>query len=355
MFGLRKQRIMVFEDVSGLLSTKDEPQSALVPDILRLVSGLEATIQCVDHSSGDLSGQHAVAIGEDNAKLAPEQEWTGCGADGQHKGMQEDEVQTIDLNSDRQNPLGTIAVVGIPDNLSGTRLTTVVELLEIVLINTDMQTVLCSAQRINKQFQSTIANSVSLQRMLYFLPEIDGACVGTVINPLLLKASVLARLPLYFGIWSSDTSGTQVRLTRTTNGQPEGWSDRVDVEAPTVVHEKAEDIEEGPSSTHILLRLWPWRASSVVKKCSKNVLETGSWQRMYLSQPPCKVVCTVAYREDWPYHRVGLAATRSPKTMHGMLKALWARPLERRVPTSRMPYMDANFNVPMWTMARRTK
>ncbi|KAK5745807.1 hypothetical protein LTR17_001309 [Elasticomyces elasticus] len=346
---------MVFEDVSDQLSTKDEPQSALIPDILRLVSGVEATIQHIDPNSAGLSCHHDVAVGEDDIELALEQDSTGSGVNGQHNGLQEDEVQTIDLNPDRQTPLGTIAVVGIPDNLSGTRLTTVVELLEIVLINTDMQTVLCSAQRVNRQFQSTIANSVSLQRMLHFLPEIDGACVDTVINPLLLKASILARLPLYFGIWSSDTSGTQVRLTRTTNGEPGGWSDRMDVEAPTVVHEKAEDIEEGPSSTHILLRLWPWRASSVAKKCSKNVLETGSWQRMYLSQPPCKVVCTVAYREDWPYHRVGLAATRSPKTMHGMLKALWARALERRVPTSRMPYLDANFNVPMWTMARRTK
>ncbi|KAK4896106.1 hypothetical protein LTR27_005963 [Elasticomyces elasticus] len=345
---------MVFEDVSDLLGTKNEIQSPLVPDILRLLSGVKATIQHINPRSANLSCQHDVAVGEDDIELALEQDSTRCGVDGQHNGVQEDDVHIIDLNLDRQTPLGTIAVVGVPDNLSGTRLISIVELLEIILINTDMQTVLSSAQRVNKQFQSTIANSVSLQRMLYFLPEIDGACVDTVISPLLLKASVLARLPLYFGIWSSDTSGTQVRLTRTTNGQPEGWSDRVDVEAPTVVHEKPEDIEEGPSSTHILLRLWPWRASSVAKNCSKNVLETGSWQRMYLSQPPCKVVCTVAYREHWPYHRVGLAATRSPKTMHGMLKAVWARPLERRVPTSRMPYLDANFNVPMWTMARRT-
>ncbi|KAK5746940.1 hypothetical protein LTR17_000571 [Elasticomyces elasticus] len=240
MFGVSKQRTMVFEDVSNLLGTKNETQSAFASDIPRLASGLEP----------------AEAVGKDDIELALEQDPTGCGVDGQHNGVQEDEVQTIDLNLDRQTPLETIAVVGVPDNLSGTRLTSVVELLEIILINTDMQTVLCSAQRVNKQFQSTIASSAPLQRMLYFLPVTDGACIGTVINPLLLKASVLARLPLYFGIWSSDTSGTQVRLTRTTNGEPGGWSDRMDADAPTV-HEETRTTEEGPWSTHIVLRLWP--------------------------------------------------------------------------------------------------
>ncbi|KAK4894927.1 hypothetical protein LTR49_028338 [Elasticomyces elasticus] len=111
----------------------------------------------------------------------------------------------------------------------------VIELLEIILLNTDMQTVLCSAQRVNKNFQSTIATSVPLRRMLYFLPVNDAACIEPGVNPLLLKAFVLARLPLYFGIWASGEFSTHVRLTRTTNGKPGGWSGHMDVEAPIIV------------------------------------------------------------------------------------------------------------------------
>ncbi|KAK3625015.1 hypothetical protein LTR56_020659 [Elasticomyces elasticus] len=345
---------MVFEDVSNLLGTKNESKSALVPDILRLVSGLEVGIQHIDSSNEGSSHQPAESVGEDDTELALEQDSTRCGVDGQHNGVQEDEVQTIDSNLDRQTPFGTVAAEGVPDNLSGTRLTMVVELLELILINTDMQTVLCSAQRVNKQFQSTIANSVSLQRMLYFLPAIDVGFVDPTINPLLLKASVLARLPLYLG-WSSNKYTTDARLTRTTNGESGGWSDRIDAEAPIVVHEPAGTNDEAPAGTHILLRLWPWRASSVAKKCSKNVLDAGSWRRMYLSQPPYKVVCTVPYKDHWMIPMVGVGKTRSPKTMGKMLEALWARSLKRECRTRSSPYPGADYNVPMWTMARRTK
>ncbi|KAK4952806.1 hypothetical protein LTR10_009614 [Elasticomyces elasticus] len=279
---------MVFEDVSNLLGAKNETQNAFVTDILRLASGLEVAVQHIDSGSEGSSHQPAEAVGEDDIELVLEQDPTGCGVDGQHNGVQEVEVQTIDLSLDRQTPL---------NKLSGTRLTMVIELLEIILINTNMQTVLCPAQRVNKQFQSTIASSAPLQRMLHFLPAIDAGCVDPIINPLFLKASVLARLPLYLG-WSSNKYTTDARLTRTTNGESGGWSDRIEAEAPIVVHKQAGTNDEAPVGTYVLLRLWPWRASSVAKKRSKNVLENGSWQRMYLSQPPYKVVCTVPYKDD---------------------------------------------------------
>ncbi|KAK3628454.1 hypothetical protein LTR56_018609 [Elasticomyces elasticus] len=345
---------MVFEDVSDLLSTKDEPQSALVPDILRLVSGLEVGIQHIDSSNEGSSHQPAESVGEDDTELALEQDSTRCGVDGQHNGVQEDEVQTIDSNLDRQTPFGPIAAVGVPNNLSGTRLTSVVELLEIILINTDVQTVLCSAQRVNKQFQSTIASSAPLQRMLHFLPAIDAGCVDPIINPLFLKASVLARLPLYLG-WSSNKYTTDARLTRTTNGESGGWPDRIEAEAPTVVHKQTGTNDGAPVGTYVLLRLWPWRASSVAKKRSKNVLDAGSWRRMYLSQPPYRVVCTVPYKDHWMTPMVGVGKTRSPKTRGQMLEALWARSLKRECRTRSSPYPGADYNVPMWTMARRTK
>ncbi|KAK4905864.1 hypothetical protein LTR49_024910 [Elasticomyces elasticus] len=88
---------MVFEDVSDLLGTKNEAQTALVPDILRLSSTSTSVAE---------ARQQAVPAGEDDRELAPEQDSSGSGVDGELRGVHEDKMQTADLDLDPQTPIG---------------------------------------------------------------------------------------------------------------------------------------------------------------------------------------------------------------------------------------------------------
>ncbi|KAK4903518.1 hypothetical protein LTR49_026859 [Elasticomyces elasticus] len=78
---------------------------------------------------------------------------------------------------------------------AGHRLTCVFELLEQVLLETDMKDILL-AQRVNTTFASTIANSKALQQALFFMP-LDHPDNPPTPTTLLFEQIVLQRLPLF--------------------------------------------------------------------------------------------------------------------------------------------------------------
>ncbi|KAK5713963.1 hypothetical protein LTR15_010869 [Elasticomyces elasticus] len=90
---------------------------------------------------------------------------------------------------------------------AGIRLTTNTKILEKILMNAPMETVLF-AQRVNKAFQDTITTSDSLQCKLFF-KQTDKA--APLLNPLLTKDSIRTRLPFFLQM---DGSGYRLRYGR---------------------------------------------------------------------------------------------------------------------------------------------
>ncbi|KAK5683609.1 hypothetical protein LTS10_005142 [Elasticomyces elasticus] len=155
---------------------------------------------------------------------------------------------------------------------AGSRLTNTFELLEQVLLNVDMETAFF-AQRVNRSFNSTIQNSRLLQQKLYFLPAEDDGL--PVLNPLLVKKSVMDKLPLW-------------RLSSGRLAYCDGYRRvAVSVEQPQMV----KSYDPVPSF------LVAWRMSAIYEYLSQGeeriALGPGSWRRMYLTQRTCMTHCTV--------------------------------------------------------------
>ncbi|KAK4896100.1 hypothetical protein LTR27_005957 [Elasticomyces elasticus] len=79
---------------------------------------------------------------------------------------------------------------------AGTRLTTTFRVLETILMNTPMETVLF-AQRVNKIFRNTIAESDQLQGKLYLASRYCDHDRLPILNPLFMKTSICHRLPFF--------------------------------------------------------------------------------------------------------------------------------------------------------------
>ncbi|KAK4905866.1 hypothetical protein LTR49_024912 [Elasticomyces elasticus] len=159
---------------------------------------------------------------------------------------------------------------------AGTRLVGTFELLEQILMDgaIDMQTVLL-AQRVNKTFVATVANSLPLQRKLFFTPQPHKSDVPTL-NRLLTVSSVLSHLPFWAGSDNQGKQGLETRAHLATDHH-------VVLEVP-----KLRPIRDGERQDHFLqIGLCARRLRG---KLNVGVLELGSWQRMYMTQPPCIVV-----------------------------------------------------------------
>ncbi|KAK5685628.1 hypothetical protein LTR17_027052 [Elasticomyces elasticus] len=157
-----------------------------------------------------------------------------------------------------------------PNSDSGKRLTETFELLEHVLLILPVKDVLF-AQRVNRTFQSTIANSKGLQQRLFLVPVPApfGQYPQPTFNPLLLKYSTVG-----------DRSLRLINCLRRTPKEQH------------LLH-----LEQSSSRfTSSLFTPWfnGWRLDLEFRpifsyECS-SVLRPGSWQNMLFTQPACEVI-----------------------------------------------------------------
>ncbi|KAK3619157.1 hypothetical protein LTR56_024212 [Elasticomyces elasticus] len=174
-----------------------------------------------------------------------------------------------------------------PAQSAGHRLTSVFELLEQVLLEMDMKDVLL-AQRVNTSFASTIANSKPLQQALFFMP-LDHPDNTPIPNTLLFEQSVPQRLPLFLN--GSD----EKRIA----GHCEDGGDRLVMEGYKSGMSKNND-ETWQKYVHLTMHLMSDPGQKPDGDCS--ILPSGSWERMYLSQPPCPVICEVVILHEADRH-----------------------------------------------------
>ncbi|KAK4896064.1 hypothetical protein LTR27_005921 [Elasticomyces elasticus] len=167
--------------------------------------------------------------------------------------------------------------VALPDNASpthdaGHRLTSVFELLEQVLLEMDMKDILL-AQRVNTSFASTIANSKPIQQVLFFAP-LDHPDNTPIPNTLLFEQSILQRLPLFLN--GSD----EKRIA----GHCEDGGDRLIMKGYKSGMSRNND-ETWQKYVHLTMYFMSDPRQKPDGDCS--ILPSGSWERMFLSQPPC--------------------------------------------------------------------
>ena len=141
------------------------------------------------------------------------------------------------------------------------------ELLEAILLRLPTQDLLLS-QRVNKQFKDTITQSMRLQQALFLAPApVSVSGTEAIINPLLVL-SKLRRIR-----FTRDGQDAQIRYFRHFGPNP-------------FVREAA--IRDQPSS--IFLQLTPDRVKNMSEQM--EIYRSGSYERMFLNQPPCNVrVC----------------------------------------------------------------
>ncbi|KAF7561823.1 hypothetical protein G7046_g2305 [Stylonectria norvegica] len=151
------------------------------------------------------------------------------------------------------------------------------ELLELILIEMDMQTLLVTASRVCRRWQYIINNTRSIQRALFFLPEQkhEGAADDVPykeLNPLL------------------------------TNPNPASFEDPQAFTPPP--KPGIFNVNFWPVTGRLgFLRLHEMalEKTTLEKNSSKSVdtpflHPTASWRRMYTSQPPCNTITVVSHR-----------------------------------------------------------
>ncbi|KAK3653081.1 hypothetical protein LTR22_011319 [Elasticomyces elasticus] len=192
------------------------------------------------------------------------------------------------------------AIVNNPSSAAGDagrRLTGTFELLENILLdpNLDMETVFWS-QGVNSVFNTTIKNSRYLQQKLFLEPQ-QASQQGPVINPLLMKASVCGRLPFFL----------QRAPDRIVGSGDQGSVD----------------------GTWLSLCLTLGTVIQGRRSLDYNILDTGSWRQMYITQPAVPIFCAVKVYPfgDWENCYNGFTVVDSAHTVEELLEALAKSPL----------------------------
>ncbi|KAK4952787.1 hypothetical protein LTR10_009595 [Elasticomyces elasticus] len=191
---------------------------------------------------------------------------------------------------------------------AGARTSGITELLEQILLDDDlsMQDVLL-AQRTSRHFLLVITGSKPLQQKLFLAPrDAKHAHSDILINPLLNQASVRRRLPFFIR-----------RLPVPVVERQGNGSQRLSAQIAT---QFAADLERHPTRVesqamerdivYVTLELVSPHGFRETTAADYSTLPAGSWSRMYLSQPPLPVYCSV----DVFYQRGG------DSSFHG-----WAR------------------------------
>ena len=186
---------------------------------------------------------------------------------------------------------------------AGTRLTTTFELLEQILMQLPIETVLF-AQRVSQCFRSTIKNSRALQQKLFLAPVSAGHTNDEPqLNPLLTKRSVVSRLPLFLRSIGHPSFITYRGSKRESPLKTDVLTiDRNSVDPGYQVY-------------------WQLRQSSRHTNGSQAaiVLGSGSWRDMYLTQPPCMARVVLA---DLHWYRTGFVTISTGVTMNNILDVL---------------------------------
>jgi hypothetical protein len=142
------------------------------------------------------------------------------------------------------------------------------ELTELILLHTDMRTLLVSAQRVCKAWQSLVQTSRPLQRALYFeaiAPSSDeDITVGRTMNPLLMQT-----FPTFFRTRWNEVVGTPYSKEFTTSLNPFGFMDETRVGALS---------ETTRSSIAVHGASEPTKREAYLRK-------DASWRRMQVQHP----------------------------------------------------------------------
>ncbi|KAK5745773.1 hypothetical protein LTR17_001275 [Elasticomyces elasticus] len=224
---------------------------------------------------------------------------------------------------------------------AGSRLANTFELLEQVLLHTNMESALF-AQRVNKSFRDTIKNSRLLRQKLYFLP-IDGDDGALQFNPLLTKYAVLDRLPLWL-----EGRIRHVDIFYQLAGSAGTGRTAVLMDRPRMNPAYDNGISAYRANWNMTVSAKAWAVED------QDTLSCGSWRRMYLTQQPCVAACHVVelsirrdtgqwraragsskgvnqdrFHEMSSYH-LGEKYVGTQQTMEKILQDLAAQPLKAR-------------------------
>ncbi|KAK5683581.1 hypothetical protein LTS10_005114 [Elasticomyces elasticus] len=159
---------------------------------------------------------------------------------------------------------------------AGRRLTDTYELLEMILLNLPMDTLLFS-QRVSRNFCSVIANSKVLQQKLFFAP-LPAGCLDQEyrVNSILSRVS---QLPLYYCPAAKGLrySGSSERLS-------------IYLTKPTSKSYTLSDAGPGNDTRRATTPAisWTWLTSHCTYTTKEAVVVNGSWRRMLLTQPSRK-------------------------------------------------------------------
>lgn len=165
---------------------------------------------------------------------------------------------------------------------AGRRLVQTYELLELCLLNLPNEDILL-AQRVNKQFKSTIENSSQLQKKLFFaMDPTAGIDRRTKINPMFALKNVQNAIPLFF-------DHKEKRLAYCyRDGRTRLYCCSIKA---TTAWVNMDLTPEQPAGD-------PWSPFQETAH-RMRMLEKGSWRRMHLAQPSC----TISWRVQLSEHR----------------------------------------------------
>ena len=165
---------------------------------------------------------------------------------------------------------------------AGSRLASIPELLEVVLLHLPIRDLLL-AQRVSRCFKALIDRSQTIQGRLFFLPESEPPGLRETdvrINPLLVDEKSFIGIPLYR---NKDTPPRPVFVMGSQ------WNSRK-VRVASCELETVKDRSNGRSICQAQIKM-ARLPGTICYDCPNKVGKStsGSWRKMYLTQPPVKI------------------------------------------------------------------
>lgn len=206
----------------------------------------------------------------------------------------------------------TMAIAPYPQFNAGLRLTNVLELLEMILLELPSENILF-AQRTSRQFRTVIAQSRPIQRRLFLTTLSDTSpSENIILNPIITKQRTIPHIPLYFD---------EAAMTMAYCGRP----NRKRVYCTRAAIGKDETTGEGRINLE-LTDVYYSVGANWNSKPRQRPFEAGSWKQMCLAQPPCGVKwhLKIGDRLDKNWERRYSGTFTSKCTMDAFLEAFAA-------------------------------
>lgn len=158
-----------------------------------------------------------------------------------------------------------------PNTHAGSRIPEIYELLELCLLELPIKDLLL-AQRVSKRFHAIINTSPRLREKLFFTSRLAfGNAFRAKLNPLIVREDVMVAIPLFF-------DHKEQRLACCyREGCTRLYCRSITATTVWVYLEFSEEEEEEP------------RDEISGGGSRGRILEKGSWERMFVSQPSCFV------------------------------------------------------------------